>query len=154
MTGKISSNPFLRLRRKAKAEVDPRHPDNMELATGSEREELEGWIPALATEEETIAALEKAFGYRGDVTITRKDGSVVEGYVFDRRTGSSLAQSLVQLFPKDATERMSIPYSEIAGLEFSGKDRAVGRSWEAWVAKWKQKKAAGEKDISLHPEDL
>lgn len=161
MIGKISPNPFARLRprlrRSSKASASPLDlldPDDQELAAGSQREELEGWIPSLASEQETIAALEKAFDYRGDVTITRKDGSVVEGYVFDRRTGISLAQSLVQLFPKDSAEKMTIPYSDIAGLAFSGKDRAAGRSWEAWVAKWKQKKAAGEKDISLHPEDL
>ena len=28
-----------------------------------------------------LAALEKAFDYRGDVTITRKDGSKIEGYI-------------------------------------------------------------------------
>ena len=51
------------------------NPDEMELAAGREREQLEGWIPALATEAEIREALEKAFDYRGDVTITRKDGS-------------------------------------------------------------------------------
>ena len=52
---------------------------------GGAHENLEGWIPRLATDEEIRIALEKAFDYRGDVTITRNDGSRFQGYVFDRR---------------------------------------------------------------------
>ena len=54
---------------------------------GRERENLEGWVPELASEAEIREALEKAFDYRGDITVTRKDGTVVEGYLFDRRMG-------------------------------------------------------------------
>jgi hypothetical protein len=129
-------------------------PDTLELAPGTEHENLEGWVPTLGSDAEVLAALEKAFDYRGDVTITCKDGSVVEGYIFDRRTGASLAESSVRLFPKDSPEKRSIAYSEIAGLAFSGKDRAAGASWEAWVKKWNEKKAAGEKGFGLHPEAL
>ena len=57
------------------------NPDEIEVAAGREREQLEGWVPELATEAEVREALEKAFDYRGDVTITRKDGSKVEGYL-------------------------------------------------------------------------
>ena len=49
-------------------------PDALEVSPGWQHENLQGWIPALASEEETRKALEKAFDYRGDVTITRKDG--------------------------------------------------------------------------------
>ena len=73
-------------------ETDPQSastPDTLEVAPGWEHEKLEGWIPALASDEELRLALEKAFDYRGDVTITRKDGSKVEGYIFDRRTGAT-----------------------------------------------------------------
>lgn len=129
-------------------------PDSLELAPGAKHENLEGWIPSLASEAETIEALEKAFDYRGDVTITLKNGSAVEGYIFDRHRGSGLANSLVRLFPKDSAEKMTVPYSDIAGLAFTGKDRAAGASWEAWVKKWKEKKASGEKGIGLHPEKL
>ena len=58
----------------------------MEHAAGREREQLEGWIPALASEAEVREALEKAFDYRGDITVTLKDGRNVEVYLFDRRT--------------------------------------------------------------------
>ena len=111
-------------------------------------------MPELAGEEEVRQALEKAFDYRGDVTITRKDGSKVEGYIFDRRTGKTLADSAVRLFPKDADQKISIPYSEIAALAFSGRDTAAGKSFEAWVRKYWEKKAAGEKNIGIQAETL
>jgi hypothetical protein len=128
--------------------------DSLEVAPGFKHEKLEGWVPELAGEEEVRQALEKAFDYRGDVTITRKDGTKVEGYIFDRRTGKTLADSAVRLFPKDADQKISIPYSEIAALAFSGRDTAAGKSFEAWVRKYWEKKAAGEKNIGLQAEAL
>jgi hypothetical protein len=98
--------------------------------------------------------LEKAFDYRGDVTITRKDGSKVEGYIFDRRTGKTLAGSAVRLFPKDSDQKISVPYSDIAALAFSGRDTAAGKSFDAWVRKYWEKKAAGEKNIGIQAEAL
>jgi len=128
--------------------------DSLEVAPGFKHEKLEGWVPELAGEEEVRQALEKAFDYRGDVTITRKDGSKVEGYIFDRRTGKTLADSAVRLFPKDADQKISIKYSEIAALAFSGRDTAAGKSFEAWVRKYWEKKAAGEKNIGIQAEAL
>ena len=130
------------------------NPDQLEVAEGREKEQLEGWIPSLASDDEIREALEKAFDYRGDVTITRKDGSRVEGYIFDRRGGTTLAGSLVRLIPKDSQQKISIPYSDIAALAFTGRDTAAGKSWEAWVRKYWEKKAAGEKHIALEPEKL
>ncbi len=88
------------------------------------------------------------------MTITRKDGSKVEGYIFDRRNGATLADSVVRLIPQNSTEKMSIPYSDIAALAFTGRDTAAGKSWEAWVRKYWERKAAGEKSIALEPENL
>lgn len=134
--------------------VAPASPDALEVAPGFAHEKIEGWVPTLATTEELRQALETAFDYRGDVTITRKDGTKVEGYIFDRRSGPSLANSRVRLIPRDSAEKMSIPYSDIAALVFSGRDTAAGKSWEAWVRKYWEKKAAGEKGIALQPESL
>ena len=128
--------------------------DSLEVAPGFKHEKLEGWVPELAGEEEVRQALEKAFDYRGDVTITRKDGSRVEGYIFDRRTGKTLADSAVRLFPRDADQKISIAYSDIAALAFSGRDTAAGKSFEAWVRKYWEKKAAGEKNIGIQAEEL
>ena len=78
----------------------------------------------------------------------------MEGYIFDRRNGTTLAESVVRVIPKDSREKISIPFSDIAALAFSGRDMAAGKSWEAWVAKYWEKKAAGEKGFSLQPETL
>ena len=77
------------------------NPDALEVAPGVKHENLEGWIPDVANDEDLRQALEKAFDYRGDITITRKDGSKIEGYLFDRRTGKTLNDSLVRLYPKN-----------------------------------------------------
>ncbi len=135
-------------------ELVKKDPDSLEVVPGFKHEKLEGWVPDLAGDGELREALEKAFDYRGDVTITRKDGSKVEGYIFDRRTGRSLGDSLVRLYPKDSNQKVSIPYSDIAALAFSGRDTAAGRSWEAWVKKYWKKKAAGEKGIGIEAEKL
>jgi hypothetical protein len=130
------------------------NPDALEVAPGFAHERLEGWIPNLAGDEDLRQALEKAFDYRGDVTITRKDGTKVEGYIFDRRSGKTLSDSVVRLYPTNGTQKVSITYAEIAALAFSERDPAAGRSWEAWVKKYWEKKAAGEKNIGIEAEKL
>jgi hypothetical protein len=89
----------------------PFDPEQQEVSPGFEHENLHGWIPSLASDDEIRTALEKAFDYRGDVTITLKDGTRLEGYVFDK-------------------------------------------SFETWVKKYREKKAAGEKNIRIEPEKL
>ena len=128
--------------------------DELEVVEGQQHHKVEGWVPELATEDDLRAALEEAFDYRGDVTITRKDGSRVEGYVFDRRSGATLAESVVRVIPQDGSGKVAIAYSDIAALAFTGRDTAAGKSWEAWVRKYWEKKAAGEKGIGLEPEQL
>ncbi len=134
-------------------------PFDVENATanglGVVHENLEGWIPSLATDDEIRAAFEKAFDYRGDVSLTLKDGNKVEGYIFDRRSdGKTLADCVVRLFPKNADEKVSVHYSDVARVEFTGRDTAAGKSFETWVKKYVEKKAAGEKNIGLEAEKL
>jgi hypothetical protein len=129
-------------------------PDEIEVAAGREREQLEGWVPELASDAEVREALEKAFDYRGDVTLTRKDGTKVEGYLYDRRTGTTLVDSVVRVMPSDRGARVNVAYSDIAAIAFSGRDTAAGKTFEAWVKKYWEKKAAGEKNIQIEPERL
>lgn len=133
--------------------AEPLNPEVLEVAPGFTHERLQGWVPTLAGEEELREALEKAFDYRGDVTITRKDGSVVEGYLYDRKQGATLTSSLVRILPSNGSARLSIPYADIAGLAFSDRDPAAGRSWEAWVRKYWEKKSVGE-TAEIQPENL
>ena len=126
----------------------------LEVAPGTEHENLEGWVPELASEKDLREALEKAFDYRGDITITTKNGDKIEAYVFNRFTAGTLAESWVQYFTPTATDKRKLSYAEIARLDFSGKDRAAGKHWENWVKQYNEKKAAGEKNIQLAPEAL
>jgi hypothetical protein len=130
------------------------NPDKLEVAPGTIHEAVQGWVPELATEDEVRIALEKAFDYRGDVTLTTKDGKQIEGYIFDRVSGPTLRDSFVRVLPKDSNQRQKIAYADIAALAFTGRDPAAGKSWEAWVRKYWEKKAVGESGLSLQPESL
>ena len=140
---------------------EPRATDELEVVPGFEHENLQGWIPQLATEADIRAVIEKAFDYRGDVTITRKnkddgknnDGSQITGYLFDRRIGPTLESSVVRLMLATG-ERPTVSYSEIAAIAFTGRDTAAGKSYEAWVKKYWEKRAQGETNISIEPEAL
>jgi hypothetical protein len=136
------------------AETAPLNPDSLEVAPGTIHDAVQGWVPELATEDEIRIALEKAFDYRGDVTLTTKDGRKIEGYIFDRVSGLTLANSFVRVLPKDSNQREKIAYADIAALAFTGRDPAAGKSWEAWVRKYWEKKASGEAGLSLQPESL
>ena len=140
--------------RPSHTENSPLNPDLVEVAPGTIHESVQGWVPKLATEDELRMALEKAFDYRGDVTLTLKDNSKIEGYLFDRTTGSSLASSFVRVLPKDSKQKLKVAYADIAALAFTGRDTAAGKSWEAWVSKYWEKKTSGEGDLSLQTESL
>jgi hypothetical protein len=132
----------------------------LEVAPGAEHENLEGWVPTLATEDDLRQALEKAFDYRGDVTLTLKSGErgkapeKIEAFIFNRHAGATLTDSWIQYFAPDAPEKRKLSYAQIAGIEFSGKDRAQGKHWEDWVKNYNEKKVAGETGIALEPETL
>jgi len=119
-------------------------PDEMEVAPGFAHEDLQGQTFASDIPE----AIEKAFDYRGDVTLKLRSGETVEGYIFDRRPDA------IRLFPKGDPAKRTIAASEILTVSFTGRDTAAGKSWEAWMKKYHEKKAAGEKDIQLVPENL
>ena len=103
-----------------------------------EEESLQGSEASLGTWEDRVAAVEQAFDYRGDVTILTTEGKQIIGYVFDRQCVADGAYLRVML-PDDG-ERVVVRYDELAKLEFSGKDTAAGKSWEAWVKRQDEKK--------------
>ena len=123
----------------------PQNPDDAETPLGTVHEKLEGSVPELASEDDLRNALEKAFDYRGDVSITKKDGAIIEGYIFDRRTGKTLADSVVRLFPRDKNEKLSIPYSEIAALSHRANGHAAGKSWGNLAQEILVRKSRGRK---------
>lgn len=80
-------------------------------------------------------ALDAAFNYRGNITVTSKDGSKSEGYL------SHIDAESIEVWASDDS-RKTLPIASIKQLVFSGRDPAEGKSWEAWVKKQEAKKAA------------
>ena len=78
----------------------------------------------------------------------------MQGYLFDRRTGATFNRLLRSHYADRRADRRSIPYSDIAAIAFTGRDTAAGKTFEAWVKKYWEKKAAGEKNIQIEPEYL
>lgn len=103
---------------------------------------LQGDVPPLATPAERNAAMDQAFDYRGDVTLHLTDGSIVEGYVYDRRSDGP--EPYVRVIPSTSNDRLRVPYQRIARIVFTGRDTAAGKSWETWVRKYLDQKARGE----------
>jgi adenosylhomocysteine nucleosidase len=69
--------------------------------------------------------VDRAFDYRGYVTLLRSDGSRLVGFVYDR------SASHLDLFDETATRRTRVPLAEIADIAFTGEDSAR-KSQEIW----------------------
>ena len=108
-----------------------------------EHKSFEKWVPGLASQPELYDALEKAFDYRGDITITTKDNNKIVGYIFNRE--AKAAEPFVELYPADRDEKIKVCYKDVAALSFSGIDTAAGRSWALWLDKYNKAHAAGER---------
>jgi hopanoid biosynthesis associated radical SAM protein HpnH len=104
----------------------------------------------VAAGEKLASAIDEAFDYRGDVTVSLGSGERLEGYLFDRDTRGGRIRMIV----KPDARRVTLAYSAIERIAFSGRDMADGRSWEAWVRKYAERKAAGETRIELLPEAI
>ena len=91
------------------------------------------------------AALEAARDFRGDVTVELRDGTTVEGFLYDLKSGATEAERKIRLLPKDGGSRQSISEASIAAIAFTGKDAAAGKTWENWVKRYAEKRMAGEK---------
>ena len=89
-----------------------------------------------------VADIEKAFDYRGDVTLTLKDGRAVVGFLSNRepKGTSRCREPFVEMMIAGNDEKQLVKYSEISDLKFTGEDTAAGKSWEEWMAKEEAKK--------------
>lgn len=94
---------------------------------------LEGRVFRPASFDEVAEAVELAFDYRGDVTVSLKSGDSLCGYIFNRRLAGS--ESSLELFLADSPHPTLVRYDEIAAIAFTGEDTASGKSWETWMAK-------------------
>ena len=92
---------------------------------------LEGWDPGPVDGPDLAFVVERAFDYRGDVTLLRRGGREVVGYLFNRDVDAR--EPFVQMFARDTGEALTIPYADIASIRFTGRDTAAGNSYAAWL---------------------
>jgi len=109
------------------------HPANHRAAS------LEGATFTFQSEAERQEGIDKAFDYRGDVTLTLAN-ETVEGYIFNREPKA--VPPRIQVFIKGSDEPRIIPYADITAIAFTGKDTADGKSWDAWVSKKESERKA------------
>ncbi len=112
---------------------------------------LQGGEPPLATPQQRAEAIDRAFDYRGDVTIHTTGGRTVAGYVFDR--SAAAGPPFLRIMPGDGSAMVRIEYDQVQRLVFTGRDTASGKSWETWVKQHEEKKARGE-SANLYPDEL
>jgi hypothetical protein len=99
--------------------------------TVDQERSLEGWDPGAVDGPDLAYVVERAFDYRGDVTVVRRDGAELVGYLFNRN--SEPPEPFVQVFARDGGEPVTIPYARIASIRFTGRDTAAGTSYAAWL---------------------
>ena len=120
----------------------------------TDQEPQQGWKPNCADEDHKLAAIEAAFNYRGDITITLKDGTKLSGFLFDRHINDNKTlDSSVRMIINGSTQKTNIPVNNIHEILFSGKDTAAGKSWEHWINTYIEKKKQGL-TAELHPDNL
>ena len=98
---------------------------------GSRETTLEGKTFTPHNSQELSDAIDQAFDYRGDVTLTLKENQILEGFLFNR----DIDQKKLELFIKGNSEPVTLHYSQIISIAFTGEDTANGKSWEAWMTK-------------------
>src|SRR5207302_6662052 len=84
--------------------------------------------------------IERAFDYRGYVTLHRRDGSQLVGYVYDR------GPAHVDVLDESATRRTRLSRDEIADISFTGDD-PVKKSQEIWE---RRKRKLEPRDTPAH----
>ena len=99
--------------------------------TVEQERSLEGWDPGRVDGPDLAFVVERAFDYRGDVTVVHRDGREVVGYLFNRDVDAG--EPFAQLFPRDGADAVTIPYADIASIRFTGRDTAAGSSYAAWL---------------------
>jgi hypothetical protein len=100
---------------------------------------LQGWVPDIGPYLTLEEVVEHAFDYRGNVTVVRRDGTELVGYLFNR--DAHAPEPFVQLIDEDGNAPIRVRYAEIASVRFTGKDTAEGNSWRAWIERKEREKA-------------
>ena len=110
---------------------------------------LQGAVYTFQSDAERYEAIDKAFDYRGDVTLTLVNDQV-EGFIFNR--DPKAVPPRIEVFVKGSDEPRIIPYADITAIAFTGKDTADGKSWDAWVNKKETERKAEAERIKAESE--
>lgn len=110
---------------------------------------LQGVVFTFHSETDRVEAIDKAFDYRGDVTLTLRSEQI-EGYIFNREPKA--VPPRIEVFIKGSDEPRIIPYADITAIAFTGKDTADGKSWDAWVSKKEHERQAEADRIKAEAE--
>ena len=105
-----------------------------------EDKSLEGWAPEIGDTATLVEVIDRAFDYRGDVTVVLDDGRELVGYLFNRNRDA--AEPFVQMFEREASGASTLPYARIRAIRFTGKDTAAGNSYAVWLRSREAAKAA------------
>ena len=117
----------------------------MSTLHGSGQTNLEGWDATPGPDLPIEQIIDLAFDYRGDVTVTTSEGTQLVGYLFNRDRNTP--QPFVHLFDAARDGPVTLPYSAISRIKFTGKDTAAGNSYEAWK---QQRSGEGLVSAPLH----
>jgi len=96
----------------------------------TEETSLQGWAPLIGVETTVGEVVDRAFDYRGDVTVLTVNGLELVGYVYNR--DAHVAEPFLQMFDADGGSHM-LRYADIRAIRFTGRDTAAGTSYEAWL---------------------
>lgn len=85
--------------------------------------------------------IEAAYDFRGHVTVRLKDGSSVEGFLFNRQyDNAKLAEdNFIEVMVKGGGERKRFAFAAIESVALTGEDAAAGKSFADY-----QKRKASE----------
>lgn len=92
---------------------------------------LEGWSPTPNDAQDLAQIIDRAFDYRGDVTVVLRDGTERVGYVCNRDRDAALPR--LELLEPAAGHPVSIAYADVRTIRFTGKDTASGKSYTVWL---------------------
>jgi hypothetical protein len=91
---------------------------------------LEGWSPRIGEDVTREDVVDLAFDYRGDVTLALVDGRRLTGYLYNRN--GDVPEPYLQIFDPSGASH-TLRYLDLRSIEFTGRDPAAGKSYEAWL---------------------
>lgn len=127
-------------------------PSDVKTAPADPNLSLQGANFVIQSDAERHEAINQAFDYRGDVTITLTSGETVEGYMSNRDT--DVPNPYIEMWVKGSDEPKQFLYPDITAIAFTGKDPASGKSWQAWVSKKESERKAEMEQLRQESEEM